>query len=44
MRLVFHPLVQRDLREALGFYERTGSTQLADRFWSDVLSQIRILE
>jgi toxin ParE1/3/4 len=44
MRLVFHPLVQRDLRDALTFYEQTGGVQLADRFWTDVVRHVGMIE
>lgn len=35
MLLSLHPLVQKDLRGALDYYEREGGTKLADRFFAE---------
>jgi plasmid stabilization system protein ParE len=36
--LSLHPLVQRDIREALAYYERVGGEKLADRFFAEAES------
>jgi len=35
MLLSLHPLVQKDLRGALDYYEREGGTKLPDRFFAE---------
>lgn len=36
MSLIFHHLVQRDLRVVLHYYEEAGGIPLADRFFSEL--------
>jgi hypothetical protein len=36
MALIFHRLVQKDLRTVLEYYETEGSTSLADRFFVEL--------
>jgi toxin ParE1/3/4 len=36
MPLIFHPLVQNDLRTILRFYEEEGGSRLADRFFAEL--------
>lgn len=34
--IVYHRLIQRDIRSALDYYEAEGGPKLADRFFSEV--------
>jgi hypothetical protein len=36
MALIFHRLVQKDLRAVLGYYEDEGGIPLADRFFAEL--------
>ena len=36
MALIFHRLVQKDLRTVLGYYEEEGGALLADRFFEEL--------
>jgi plasmid stabilization system protein ParE len=36
MALIFHRLVQKDLRAVLQYYEEEGGTGLADRFFAEL--------
>ena len=36
MGLIFHRLVQKDLRAVLRYYEEQGGTALADRFFAEL--------
>jgi plasmid stabilization system protein ParE len=40
MNLEFHPAVQRDVNEITAYYEREASAALADRFYTDLLTQL----
>ena len=40
MPLIFHPLVQNDLRTILRFYEEEGGSRLADRFFAELETTI----
>lgn len=44
MRLSFNPLVQKDLRAVLDYYETEGGSLLADRFFAEVEALIRNIE
>ena len=44
MSLIFHKLVQRDLRVVLRYYEEEGGPQLADRFFVELGSLVRDVE
>ena len=44
MSLIFHKLVQRDLRVVLRYYEEEGGPQLADRFFLELDSLVRAVE
>ena len=35
MEVIFHRLIQKDLREALDYYETEGGSKLADRFFEE---------
>ena len=35
MEVIYHRLIQKDLREALDHYESEGGTKLADRFFEE---------
>ena len=43
-RIIYHRLIQRDLRSALEYYEAEGTAKLADRFFADVEATIRDIE
>ena len=36
MRVIFHQLIKKDLRAALGYYDGEGGSRLGDRFFSEV--------
>ncbi len=36
MQVIYHKLIQEDLREALDYYETEGGSTLADRFFDEV--------
>ncbi len=36
MQVIYHRLVQKDLRAALNYYDSEGGTKLGDRFFQDV--------
>ena len=40
MKLVYHRLAVRDVREALDYYEREAGSHLADRFFREFLATI----
>ncbi len=44
MGLAFHPLVQRDLRAVLRYYEEEGGVSLADRFYTELVGLIARIE
>ncbi|MCB1206187.1 MAG: type II toxin-antitoxin system RelE/ParE family toxin [Verrucomicrobiae bacterium] len=45
MNLEFHPAVQRDVNEIMAYYLREASAALADRFYTELLTQLaRIAE
>lgn len=44
MNLEFHPAVQRDVNEIMAYYEREASPALADRFYTDLLTQLARIE
>jgi len=44
MSLIFHHLVQRDLRVVLRYYEEEGGIPLADRFFSELEQLTREIE
>ena len=35
MEVIYHRLIQQDLREALDYYEEEGGPELADRFFDE---------
>lgn len=35
-QLIYHRLIQRDLRSALDYYDREGGVKLGDRFFNEV--------
>ena len=43
MGLIFHRLIQKDLRAVLAYYEEEGGTQLADRFFSELDSLVEVI-
>lgn len=36
MRVIFHQLIKKDLRAALGYYDAEGGSRLGDRFFDEV--------
>ena len=36
MRVIFHQLIKKDLRAALGYYDAEGGSRLGDRFFAEV--------
>ncbi len=42
MRLAYHPLVQRDVREILRYYDRI-SPRLGDEFWAELSRLVELV-
>jgi plasmid stabilization system protein ParE len=42
--IVFHRLVQRDLRAALAYYDEAGGSKLGDRFFADVEALVQKIQ
>jgi plasmid stabilization system protein ParE len=44
MRLIYHRLAVREVREVLDYYESVADKQLADRFFEEFLEMIRQIQ
>ena len=43
-QIIFHRLIDRDIRCALDYYESEGGSRLADRFFSEVEATVEEIE
>ena len=43
MRLIYSPLVQRDVAEVLGYYDEVGSPELGDAFFDELCTRAELV-